>query len=306
MQRANGFSHRTCHYACRNIGTCRWIGIGAFLISPQPIEPSSISLWWLECFLSGHAAHHRAGNRSSSNFKLEGKLTGPWVQELEQSWSALSEESRRTLIVNLSDVSYIDSSGKALLARMYQKGATLQAFSPMNQSIVDEIVRAGKHALVLLVVVFALVSGVSAQDSAPLRLTLQDAVQLALKQNPQVQIAKLNVAESQQDRKIARAGLLPQASLQAYEQTRRFPVAPLFGLQPAAGTSLSGSPRSLPGLPGRAQLFGARVRSDTLAALAGVQRRRRRHSGAKHGRARADRDPGGLAVPGQPARRPPT
>ena len=54
---------------------------------------------------------------------------------------------------------------------------------------------------------------------------------MALKENPQVQIANLNVAQSQEDQKIARAGLLPSANLQVYEHTQRLAVAPLFGMQ---------------------------------------------------------------------------
>ena len=172
----------------------------------------------------------------ASTFKLEGKLTGPWVRELEHAWAASSGEvPDRTLTVDLADVTFIDCAGRSLLARMHESGATLIAHSPMNRSIVDEIARAGKHAPMVLAVALALAAGVRAQDRAPenaaLRLTLRDAVQLALHENPQVQIANLNVAQSQQDQTIARAGLLPQASFQAYEQTRRLAVAPLFGLQ---------------------------------------------------------------------------
>ncbi len=46
-----------------------------------------------------------------------------------------------------------------------------------------------------------------------LRLTLKQAVQLALKQNPQVMVARLLAMESTRQRDIARSGLLPQASL---------------------------------------------------------------------------------------------
>ena len=168
----------------------------------------------------------------SSTFKLEGKITGPWVRELEQAWSAATAAvPSHALVVDLADVTFIDCAGKSLLARMHEGGAKLVACSPMNRSIVDEIARGGKHALMVLAVVLAAAAGVRAQDNPPLRLTLREAVQLALNQNPQVQVANLNVAQSQQDQVLARAGLLPQASFQAYEQTRRFPVAPLFGLQ---------------------------------------------------------------------------
>jgi outer membrane protein TolC len=48
-----------------------------------------------------------------------------------------------------------------------------------------------------------------ASDASPLKLTLRDAVQMALKQNPQVQISNLEFAQSEQDKKIARSSLLP-------------------------------------------------------------------------------------------------
>ena len=169
----------------------------------------------------------------ASTFKLEGKLTGPWVPELEQAWNTAAPG--RTLIIDLADVTFIDCAGRGLLARMHEGGAKLVACSPMNRSIVDEIARAAKRASILLAVALALVGGVRAQDAtqtnAPLRLTLHEAVQLALNQNPQVQVANLNVAQSQQDQALARAGLLPQANLQVYEHTQRLAVAPLFGLQ---------------------------------------------------------------------------
>ncbi len=48
---------------------------------------------------------------------------------------------------------------------------------------------------------FVVIAGAAlAQEPAPLKLTLKDAVDLALKQNPQVILANLNVSQSQQDR----------------------------------------------------------------------------------------------------------
>ena len=60
-----------------------------------------------------------------------------------------------------------------------------------------------------------------AQEPAPLKLSLRDAVQLALKQNPRVILANLGVALSEQDRKIARSALIPQASAHAAETVNR-------------------------------------------------------------------------------------
>jgi len=174
----------------------------------------------------------------ASTFKLEGKLTGPWVRELERSWDAVP--AGRAIVVDLTDVTFIDCAGKSLLSAMHQAGAKLVACSPMNRSIVEEIARAAKTAVLLLVALLSLVPGARAQDRGPLRLTLRDAVRMALQQNPQVQIANLNVAQSQQDLLIARAGLLPQAGMQVYEQTHRIAVAPLFGLQHVPGLPFPG------------------------------------------------------------------
>jgi outer membrane protein len=49
---------------------------------------------------------------------------------------------------------------------------------------------------------------------APLQLTLKEAVQLALKQNPQRVIAQILVSESDRNSQIARSPLLPQASIE--------------------------------------------------------------------------------------------
>jgi len=55
----------------------------------------------------------------------------------------------------------------------------------------------------------------SAGSTGPLQLTLKEAVQLALKQNPQRIIARLLVSESDRNSQIARAALLPQANMAA-------------------------------------------------------------------------------------------
>ncbi|MBI1940405.1 MAG: hypothetical protein HYS33_02730 [Acidobacteria bacterium] len=53
---------------------------------------------------------------------------------------------------------------------------------------------------IYVVVLHPLLSGIAfAQERPPLRLTLREAVKMALRQNPQVQLANLNVAESVQE-----------------------------------------------------------------------------------------------------------
>ena len=75
-----------------------------------------------------------------TSFVLEGKLVGLWVKELEKQWeSALAASSSRTMLVDLADVSFIDAEGRALLARMRQKGVRLLSTGILINAIVDEI-----------------------------------------------------------------------------------------------------------------------------------------------------------------------
>jgi outer membrane protein len=75
----------------------------------------------------------------------------------------------------------------------------------------------------------AAVGSASAQHKPPLELTLKQAVAMALKENPSVEVAVLNAAASKQDRNIARAGLLPQATFRFGEQVQRENIDALFG-----------------------------------------------------------------------------
>ncbi len=91
-------------------------------------------------------------------------------------------------------------------------------------------------------ILLALAAGAAAQAPAPLQLTLRDAVNLALKQNPMVILANLGVAQSEQERLVARSGLLPQAGLNATEVDQRFNIEALLG-------------RPFPGIPQHAGPF---------------------------------------------------
>lgn len=75
-----------------------------------------------------------------TSFVLEGKLVGPWVRELEKCWkSELATNASRTMLVDLADVSFIDSEGRALLARMRVKGVGLLSTGVLINGIVAEI-----------------------------------------------------------------------------------------------------------------------------------------------------------------------
>jgi anti-anti-sigma regulatory factor len=72
--------------------------------------------------------------------RLEGRLEGPWVRELEQCWrSMLDGASRPTVHVDLTGVTYIDAAGKARLAQMHEQGARFIAGDCVTKAVVAEI-----------------------------------------------------------------------------------------------------------------------------------------------------------------------
>ncbi|THJ09993.1 MAG: STAS domain-containing protein [Nitrospira sp. CG24C] len=88
-------------------------------------------------------------NAESIAFRLEGRLAGPWVKELERCWdSIVGTMTTHPLIVDLSAVTYVDSDGKDLLKKIHRQGATLVASGCLTSSIVKEItqsVRSGER-----------------------------------------------------------------------------------------------------------------------------------------------------------------
>ncbi len=78
----------------------------------------------------------------------------------------------------------------------------------------------------------------------PMRISLKDAVAKALAQNPDSQIANLQLAEVQQDAAISRARLLPKANLQTEQQMQRFNIESIIGQRLPAFLSISAHFRS--------------------------------------------------------------
>lgn len=216
--------------------------------------------------------------RSRIILSVEGRLAGPWVAALEQCWRELyAAVPRQKFSVNLCGVSYIDHAGKALLKEMHKLGGELIAEGCLNQAIVKEIVglqeekksQNGKDpggrkgsSIIFYIAFFSLLiapAGLRAQAAISplppnpptntLRLTLEQSVALALKQNPTQQIAVINAAESVQDKNITRSDLLPQANFKVADSANRVNVKAQFGGLPL-----------FPGIPGHIgpyQLFSA-------------------------------------------------
>ncbi len=79
-------------------------------------------------------------NANNTSLRLEGRLTGPWVGELERAWRAVAAESTNgRASVDLTDVTFVGEDGKRLLETLYGEGAKLKAASCATRRLVDEI-----------------------------------------------------------------------------------------------------------------------------------------------------------------------
>lgn len=87
--------------------------------------------------------------------------------------------------------------------------------------------------LLLILCVFAQGARGQSAPAASQRLTLPDAVNLALKQNLDLQIANVETATRQQDRIIARSELLPRAGFDANDTITRYNTKAELGVQPS-------------------------------------------------------------------------
>ena len=174
--------------------------------------------------------------------ELEGRLAGPWVAELEACWRAASD-TRRRIRVDLTGVTFVDSAGEELLDLMHQHGARFVAADCVTHEIVEKmrrrwrtgrradrrIAKLSVAALLAILSLFAFSRVAVSQDRSVIRLTLREAVRLAMAQNPQLQMAAIDIAKSEQDEAIARSALMPQASLGMSEEARRLNIEANIG-----------------------------------------------------------------------------
>jgi outer membrane protein len=194
---------------------------------------------------------------------IEGRLAGESVSTLEQCWRELRAASpTEKFNVDLCGVSFIDAAGKTLLKEIHHQGGRLVAQGCLNQATVKEITEAaeakGEHSdskksskrshIIFYIAFFSLLvapaitraegqqpvaqrpNGLSADaPTGVMRLTLDQAVALALKQNTTARIAVLTAAQSEQDQKIALSQLLPQAQLGVTEEWQRVNIRAQFG-----------------------------------------------------------------------------
>jgi anti-anti-sigma regulatory factor len=82
-------------------------------------------------------------NPESLTFRLEGRLAGPWVREVEECRQRTLAGRRRPAVrFDLAGVTFIDAAGKAYLADMHRLGAELVAADCLTKAVVAEITKA--------------------------------------------------------------------------------------------------------------------------------------------------------------------
>lgn len=80
---------------------------------------------------------------SAVRMVLEGRVAGPWAEELERVWLETAQRlSSSKLTIDLRNVTYADASGKSVLGKIFsQTGAELVAGPLLTHDLAEEVVR---------------------------------------------------------------------------------------------------------------------------------------------------------------------
>ena len=73
-------------------------------------------------------------NGNTTTLKLEGNLSGPWVDELRRCWAEL-EEAKAPVEIDLHELNFLDPRGAALLLEMEHAGSRCVGSSPFIQDV---------------------------------------------------------------------------------------------------------------------------------------------------------------------------
>ncbi|MFZ5861755.1 MAG: STAS domain-containing protein [Nitrospirota bacterium] len=81
----------------------------------------------------------RRDEAGTAVIQVEGKLAGPWVKELEDSWRSVEGEQGRKVLVDLTAVSFIDETGEELLRTMHRERVGLKARGCFTTCLIQTI-----------------------------------------------------------------------------------------------------------------------------------------------------------------------
>lgn len=80
----------------------------------------------------------------SMSLILEGRLAGPWVEELHSYWRQMSVNQQSGTVIDLTGVTFIDVNGKSLLIKLWKQGAEFRAAGCMTRCLIEEITKTGR------------------------------------------------------------------------------------------------------------------------------------------------------------------
>lgn len=82
-------------------------------------------------------------DRKAQTIKLEGKIVGPWVEELKRTWTSLAPSlGSKKLQLDLRDVAFADDQGRKILREIYQKTqAGFLTDSPLTKYFADDAMK---------------------------------------------------------------------------------------------------------------------------------------------------------------------
>jgi anti-anti-sigma factor len=87
-------------------------------------------------------------NAETMVVKLEGRIVGPWAEELDRLWTQTAPSlASRKVALDLRDTTYADAGGIRVLRAIYsQTEAAILTSTPWTQYLADEVTRKnGNH-----------------------------------------------------------------------------------------------------------------------------------------------------------------
>jgi ABC-type transporter Mla MlaB component len=83
---------------------------------------------------------------TEQKWTVEGRLVQPWISELKSCWTRTETARReRKCVVDLTGVTFIDTSGEKALAELSRQGAELIATGCYTRHVVRNIERKNSH-----------------------------------------------------------------------------------------------------------------------------------------------------------------
>ena len=102
------------------------------------------AVWHVSCHIQCMALRITVEeNTGAMTIKLEGRVTGPWVAELDRLWLQASPTlGSRQLSLDLRETTYADTGGIEALRAIYsQTKAEILTSTPWTQYLAEEIAR---------------------------------------------------------------------------------------------------------------------------------------------------------------------